>query len=140
LEDINKQLRKKNEDYSEEIMRWKNIRAEESANFKKQLLISNEGLIKIKNEYEIQISKMENCFEEDKKKLIFDYELKIEKMGNHFQDMQNNMKKIKEDTENNIKSLVEQHKIKMLELENENETQKKEIECHKQNILASKNI
>jgi hypothetical protein len=138
LEDINKHLRKKIEQNSEEILRLKNIRTEESSDFKQQLLISNEGLIKIKNEYEIQISKLENSFDEGKKKLIFDYESKIDKMIDQFEEMREKMEKLNDDRENNIKSLIEQHKSQMLVLEKENETLKKEIECHKQNILASK--
>jgi hypothetical protein len=33
--------------------------------------------------------------------------------------------------------LIDSHKIEISELEKENDTLKKEIECHKKNILAS---
>jgi hypothetical protein len=63
--------------------------------------------------------------------------MKIKNMISHFEEIKEKMTKLNSERENDIDSLIDSHKIEISELEKENDTLKKEIECHKKNILAS---
>ncbi len=102
-------------------------------------LINKEGEFKLKaDNYESRINSIIKNSEEEKNKIVYDYESRIEQMIDQFEEARNRLTKMLQDREIDIKNLIQRQREEVTILEKENLELRSEIDCHKQNILASK--
>jgi len=95
----------------------------------------DEELGKQKAFYENKIAELRKYLEEDKIKLMDSYDKNINLLIAEFDQTKEKLNKLLKDRENDLRNLIEKHKIEFDKLSDINKELMSEIDCHKMNIV-----
>lgn len=144
LERLNEEFSQKNNSNLKLIQDLRNTNNTKFSQNEINLKIKEEEILEIRNYYENVIKNLENNQEEDKKKIVFSYEQNIEKynfayyrLSEQLEDISNRMNQVLKDRDLDIRNILDKQKTEMSYYEQVNNELRSEIECHKQNIIAS---
>jgi hypothetical protein len=137
LEQLNLELSSKIEENLKQIhkkIEYNNKNSE----LEKAIRYKEEEFLMMKDNYENKIYNYENRLEESKNKITYDYEIKIEKIIEQMEEMREKFNKMLIERDRELKNLVKIKQEDDMSYQKEIDKLKDEIDCHKQNILASK--
>ena len=95
----------------------------------------NEEIFKMKNSFDLMTSQYEKNFNDEKEKIIRDYENKINCICENIECQKDQLLKLVDDREIDMKTFLDEKKTQINNINNENLKLKEELECHKINLF-----
>ncbi len=138
LEKLNTDLSNQLEDKLNTIQNLKTDINNKNFKFEAEINSLQDDNIKIRRSCDDKIIEMEKTYDEAKRKMISDYEKKIEDYDKQLVNMKERYTKLFDDKDKDINSILNNQDDERQSYQLEMGRLREEIQCHKQNILASK--